>query len=163
MMKTVLFALALLSCECRIATAGDLAFSDSRNAVEPHPLPPDEDGWQLTLTPYGWLANLDGTLGVRGYTTPVDIKFDDILNNLDMVALINMEARKGRWGDGLTLPTSMCLSAATPRGLSSIPSESALSRCWRRRPCSIVCSTETAASWTFMRVPAIIIWEVPSS
>ena len=97
-MKTVLFALALLSCECRIATAGDLAFSDSRNAMEPHPLPPDEDGWQLTLTPYGWLANLDGTLGVRGYTTPVDIKFDDILNNLDMVALINMEARKGRWG-----------------------------------------------------------------
>lgn len=73
-------------------------------------IPPAIDPWEFTLSPYGWLAGLEGTTGVRGFTAETEVPFKDILSNLDMTAMLNLEARKGRWGgwvDGLYLKMSM--------------------------------------------------------
>jgi outer membrane lipopolysaccharide assembly protein LptE/RlpB len=44
------------------------------------------------------LAGLDGTVGLNGVDAEVDIGFDQILENLDMVFAARVEARKGRFG-----------------------------------------------------------------
>lgn len=67
------------------------------------------DDWQVTAWAYGWLAGLEGTTGVKGFTSEVDIPFSGILDHLDMTASINLEAQKGRWGgwtDGMYLKVS---------------------------------------------------------
>ena len=71
--------------------------------------------WQVTLTPYGWMSGISGTTGVRGYTAETDIPFTDILDNLDMTAMMVLEVQRGRWGawvDGAYLKMSM--GAETP-------------------------------------------------
>src|SRR5213592_3620972 len=51
--------------------------------------------WQLTIAAPGWLAGLDGTIGVRGVNADIDIGFDQILQHLDMIFAARAEARKG--------------------------------------------------------------------
>ncbi|WP_038159471.1 hypothetical protein [Verrucomicrobium sp. BvORR106] len=68
----------------------------------------DQD-WKITVWSYGWLAGLEGTTGINGLTTEVDIPFSGILDHLDMTASLNVEAQKGRWGgwvDGMYLKVS---------------------------------------------------------
>lgn len=70
---------------------------------------PTADDWKVTAWAYGWLAGLEGTTGVKGFTSEVDIPFSGILDHLDMTASINLEAQKGRWGgwiDGMYLKVS---------------------------------------------------------
>lgn len=87
------------------------------------PSPPDQaatiaptvDPWEITLTPYGWLAGIDGEMGMKGYTAETSVPFEDILKNLDFVAAATLEVRKGRWGgwiDGMYLKVST--DAETP-------------------------------------------------
>lgn len=71
--------------------------------------------WEVTVTPYGWLASIDGDLAVNGYSASTHVGIDEILDHLDMVAMLNVEARRGRWGgwiDGIYL--SMSSDAETP-------------------------------------------------
>ncbi|MEZ5304745.1 MAG: hypothetical protein R3F11_29475 [Verrucomicrobiales bacterium] len=56
------------------------------------------DGWKISLWSYGWLAGLEGTTGIKGITSEVDVPFSKILDNLDMTASMNIEAQRGRWG-----------------------------------------------------------------
>ena len=51
--------------------------------------------WQFTIAAPGWLAGLDGTIGVRGVNANIDIGFDQILQHLDMIFAARAEARKG--------------------------------------------------------------------
>jgi hypothetical protein len=62
--------------------------------------PAPASGWEFRASPYGWLPGMDGTLGVRGLTTDVDVNFieDDLIDYLDMAAALQFEARHGRWG-----------------------------------------------------------------
>lgn len=90
-------------------------------AIGPEPAPTmtttTESGWELTLGLYGWGAGLEGDLGVGGYTVPVDVSFENILDTLDMTAMGMVEARKGPWMvqlEGLYLRNSMTLTAFTP-------------------------------------------------
>jgi hypothetical protein len=62
------------------------------------PLPPAEDPWEFELIPYMWMPDLSGTVGIGGLTSAVDVKFEDILDNLDMVLSGAFGARKGRFG-----------------------------------------------------------------
>lgn len=67
------------------------------------------DDWVITASAYGWLAGMEGTTGIKGFKTEVDVPFSKILENLDMTASINLEAQKGRWGgwvDGMYLKAS---------------------------------------------------------
>ena len=54
--------------------------------------------WQFTIAAPGWMAGLDGTIGVRGVNADIDIGFDQILQHLDMIFAARTEARKGPFG-----------------------------------------------------------------
>src|SRR5437870_3231210 len=54
--------------------------------------------WQFTIAVPGWIAGLDGTIGVRGVNANIDIGFDQILQHLDMIFAARAEAQKGPFG-----------------------------------------------------------------
>ena len=61
--------------------------------------PPAAAEWEFRVEPYGWLTNVEGTVGAGGITTDVDAGFfDDIIDQLEMAAALQFEARRGRWG-----------------------------------------------------------------
>ena len=59
-----------------------------------------QDAWHFRLTPYVWMAGLNGTVGVLSGlpTVEVDAGFRDILENLDLTVMAQAEARYGRLG-----------------------------------------------------------------
>ena len=54
-------------------------------------------GWEFTVTPYLFLARLNGTVGAVGQTAQVNASFRDIFRNLEFAAMGTFEARKGNW------------------------------------------------------------------
>ena len=58
----------------------------------------DNDGWNITLTPYLWGVAMDGKTGI-GTLPPVDVdaSFSDILDSLNFAASLHTEFRKGKW------------------------------------------------------------------
>jgi len=58
---------------------------------------PQTDDWEFSVTPYAFLARLNGTVGVVGQTAEVNASFSDIFRNLDFAAMGTFEARKRNW------------------------------------------------------------------
>ncbi|HZS17229.1 MAG TPA: hypothetical protein VFA51_04780, partial [Candidatus Udaeobacter sp.] len=58
----------------------------------------EAEPWQFTIAVPGWMAGLDGTIGIRGVTADIDIGFGDFLEHLDMIFAARAEARKGPLG-----------------------------------------------------------------
>ena len=58
-----------------------------------------QDAWQFNITPYGWMAGIDGDLGtVPGLPSQeVSLSFGDILDDLDYGLFLFASARKGPW------------------------------------------------------------------
>jgi len=57
------------------------------------------DDWQFRLVPlYLWGMGISGETTIGDRTAPIDIGFDDILDNLQFIFTVHFEARKGRWG-----------------------------------------------------------------
>ena len=54
--------------------------------------------WQFTIAAPGWMAGMDGTIGIRGVNADIDIGFDQILQHLDMMFAARAEAQKGPFG-----------------------------------------------------------------
>jgi hypothetical protein len=54
--------------------------------------------WQFTIAAPGWMAGLDGTIGVRGVNADINIGFDQILQHLDMIFAARAQAQKGPFG-----------------------------------------------------------------
>jgi hypothetical protein len=54
--------------------------------------------WQFAVTPYLWGAGFDGTVEVRGYEADVSKGFGDVVDNLDFAAMVNLRAKKERFG-----------------------------------------------------------------
>jgi hypothetical protein len=54
--------------------------------------------WQFTIAVPGWMAGMDGTIGVRGVNADIDITFPDILRHLDMIFSARAAAQKGPFG-----------------------------------------------------------------
>jgi hypothetical protein len=77
----------------------------------------DTDRWRLTLTPYAWLAGLEGDVKVRDTTVHVDVPFHDIWDALDFTAMVHIEAEKGRWG---LLSDVMYLAVSTEKDLNVV-------------------------------------------
>lgn len=78
------------------------------------------DIWNVELTPYFWVAEIDGDITLRGRTGPADASFSDIMDNLDIAFMGRTEAWKGKWGlfiDGLYMDLGSEFS--TPQGLVS--------------------------------------------
>ena len=71
--------------------------------------PSNCDEWEFIVTPYLLAAGMEGDATVKGIEASVDLSFGDIWDNLDFGAMVNFEARKGKWGFFLD-PTYMKLS-----------------------------------------------------
>ena len=54
--------------------------------------------WQFTIAAPGWLASMNGTIGVRGVNANIDIPVDEVLQHLDMIFAMRAEAQKGPFG-----------------------------------------------------------------
>jgi hypothetical protein len=54
--------------------------------------------WHFTIAAPGWMAGMDGTIGIRGINADIDVGFDEILEHLDMIFAARAEAQKGPFG-----------------------------------------------------------------
>lgn len=57
-----------------------------------------DPGWDFTMVVPGWLAGIEGTIGVGGVDGYVDDGFDDIIDNLGFLASAGLEGRNGKLG-----------------------------------------------------------------
>lgn len=74
---------ALLGCVCVLA----LAPTSSA----------EEEEWKFTLSPYLWAAGLSGTSTLGPVEADVDASFSDILDMLELGAMLDARLEKGRW------------------------------------------------------------------
>jgi len=57
------------------------------------------NGWDVTVAPYAWLAAIDATVTTSGIQTDLDLSFNDILDNFDLIAFsTRVEAWKEKKG-----------------------------------------------------------------
>jgi hypothetical protein len=85
--------------------------TDTPKTPEPAAAPQSSpgDGWEFTVSPYFFLASLDGTIGVVGQRAEVNARFRDLFRNLDFAIMGQVEARKGNWsilGDAMYMKLS---------------------------------------------------------
>ena len=90
--RLLLFAVATFSVIGSLG-AGTLELQPKETAA---PSIPQSEPWQFTIAVPGWLAGLDGTIGVRGVNADIDIGFEQVPQHLDMLFAARAEARKGR-------------------------------------------------------------------
>jgi hypothetical protein len=78
---------------------------------------PDRGDWEFSLGAYGWLTDMNGTLGAGDTSVDVDLQFfKDVLQHLDGALMGAVEARyRGRWILNLDLVGSQ-LSKEIERG-----------------------------------------------
>lgn len=80
--------------------------------------------WSWRLAPYGWLAGLDGEVGVGRLTAPVDLSFSDVLEDLSLTAMLAVDAGNDRWGvAGDLFYVQLDSIASTPAGPASVQTE----------------------------------------
>src|SRR4030095_16816029 len=89
-----LFATLVLSAQHLVA--GPEPYTTSKEVAPPTIT--QAEPWQFTIAVPGWLAGMDGTIGVRGGHADIDIGFDEILQPLDMIFTMRAEAQKGPFG-----------------------------------------------------------------
>lgn len=97
--KFILSAGIIVAAAVATATAGEVQPPEMKETK-----PSLSEPWEFLIKPYGWTLGIDGDIGVKGITAPVDVSFSDLLPHLDWAAMLALEVRKGRWGvmaDGL--------------------------------------------------------------
>jgi hypothetical protein len=95
MKKQIALLIVLATAASSVLTAGPV---ESSKDVMPVPTPPPENPWSFTLTPYGWMTSISGTMTVGDQTADIDVPFKDILKKLDMAFMMAAELRYKRWG-----------------------------------------------------------------
>ena len=60
--------------------------------------PTGGEKWEFSVTPYFWMAGIEGDVTVKGNKADVDVDFDEILDVLDFGGQVHIEAQKGPWG-----------------------------------------------------------------
>lgn len=75
--------------------AGSLELAPKETAP---PTITQSEPWQFTIAAPGWLASLNGTIGVRGVDANIDIPVNEVLQHLDMIFAMRAEAQKGPFG-----------------------------------------------------------------
>jgi hypothetical protein len=77
---------------------GVTAFAGDNDKSVVAPLTPLDDRWRFSLAIPGWLAGLEGDVGIGGAVSKVDVSPGNILRRIDMATLLRGEASKGRFG-----------------------------------------------------------------
>ena len=89
-----LFTGALLSAVGSVG-AGSMELAPKETAP---PSIAESQPWQFTIAAPGWLASMNGTIGVRGVDANIDVPVDEVLQHLDMIFAMRAEAQKGPFG-----------------------------------------------------------------
>src|SRR5437763_14406389 len=92
--KLIFFTGALLAIVGRIS-AGSLELQPKEVAP---PTITQSEPWQFTIAVPGWLASMNGTIGVRGVNADIDVPVTEVLQHLDMIFAARAEAQKGPFG-----------------------------------------------------------------
>jgi hypothetical protein len=92
--KIFLFSGAILGL-AGYAAAGSLELQPKETAP---PTITQSEPWQFTIAVPGWLASMNGTIGVRGVNADIDIPVTEVLQHLDMIFAARAEAQKGPFG-----------------------------------------------------------------
>jgi opacity protein-like surface antigen len=64
---------------------------------EPQLTTTTDSGWRISTSMYIWTTRLDGDMTVKGTTAPVDVKFTDLFDKLDVCFMGLVEVGKGKW------------------------------------------------------------------
>jgi hypothetical protein len=75
--------------------AGTMDLEPKENAP---PTITQSEPWQFTIAVPGWLASMNGTIGVRGVNADIDVPVTEVLQHLDMIFAARAEAQKGPFG-----------------------------------------------------------------
>jgi len=73
------------------------------NLATKNPVPSDEEGWHLAVSPYLWLAGAHGTVGAFGREASFQASVGDLLSNFRFGLMGVVDARHGRW----VMPTDL--------------------------------------------------------
>src|SRR5438128_11920012 len=92
--KLLFFAAAVFAAIGRLA-AGSIELAPKETAP---PSITESEPWQFTIAGPGWLASLDGTIGIRGINADIDVPVDEVLQHLDMIFAMRAQAQKGPFG-----------------------------------------------------------------
>lgn len=92
--KLLFFTGTLFAIVGRIS-AGSLELQPKETAP---PTITQSEPWQFTIAAPGWLASMNGTIGVRGVNADIDVPVTEVLQHLDMIFAARAEARKGPFG-----------------------------------------------------------------
>src|SRR5213596_686292 len=76
-------------------SAGSLELQPKETAP---PTITQSEPWQFTIAAPGWLASMNGTIGVRGVNADIDVPVGEVLQHLDMIFAARAEARQGPIG-----------------------------------------------------------------
>lgn len=93
-----LFKHSLASSLIGVATVGPALAGNSADPIIEVPAAGEASNWEFRLQPYGWLTGLEGSTGVNPIVADIDQSFGDILDNIEMAAALQFEARHRRWG-----------------------------------------------------------------
>ncbi|MBU3612132.1 hypothetical protein [Polynucleobacter sp. MG-27-Goln-C1] len=86
--------LAILSASALFASAGT---THAQEAFSPIPQVTDE--WRFSVSPYGWIPQVNTTVSAGGAGSKnADISMNNLLSNLKSGAMIAGEAHYGKWG-----------------------------------------------------------------
>ncbi len=101
-----------------------LAFSEAARAnettrVAPRPSPAEDSDWQFSVSPYLWMAGVQGT--VQQFDSPptrLKSDFGQIFNELDVAFMGIIEARRGRYSLFADMAyTKTSVKDSTPKGI----------------------------------------------
>ena len=95
--KLLLFVEAMFA-TITLSSPGLLAGTESYSYKEAPPTITQSEPWQFTIAVPGWMAGMDGTIGVRGVNADIDVTFPDVLQHLDMIFSMRAQAQKGPFG-----------------------------------------------------------------
>jgi hypothetical protein len=87
------------------------------------------DDWKFAVTPYLWGAGVNGTATVKRHEADVDQSFSDLLSDLDFAMMVNVLARKerfGLYGDVLYLGVTDTTPVTNAAGVTLLEAETSV-------------------------------------
>src|SRR3954471_2166911 len=95
-MKRILSVCGVILLGTTLAHAGPTEIEAKDLVAAPKITEPND--WHFNLASPGWLANLSGTVGLRGVNSDVDLDFDQLIRHSSFVMSLSADVRKGRFG-----------------------------------------------------------------
>jgi len=57
----------------------------------------NSEKWEWNLAPYVWAVGMKGDLTVKNLEVPLNLKFGDVVENVNIGVMLHAEAKKNRW------------------------------------------------------------------